>query len=82
MTRKEDNVKAVRISHEILAEMMTTGWRGAVECVFGLPRGAEFVGAEIEPVTGDAQYIFRHPDFPGVAWDQMPLQEVIFKRLP
>ena len=58
--------------------MLTTGWKASIECIQGVPPDAEFVTAEIEPTTGDALYIFWHPDFPGVAWDDMPLLDVAF----
>ncbi len=79
---KWDNIVAVRVSQELLSEMMRQGWKteGVIECLHGVPPDAEFVTAEIEPRAGYAVYIFRHPDFPSVQWEEAPLMNVIFSR--
>jgi hypothetical protein len=76
--------KAVYVSGELFLVIFTEGWRvgdeGIVICEKGLPEGASFVSAKIDPQLNMLALIFEHPDWDDVAVDEpLPVVEIVHR---
>lgn len=73
----------VVISVELFTEILTTGWSGdGVQCVKGLPEGAEFVNMGYDPISDAFSLIFQHESFPPTDPGQMlPIHYMMYSRV-
>lgn len=73
----------VVISAEIFTEILTTGWSGdGVQCVEGLPEGADFINMDYDPVSDSFSLIFQHESFPPTEEAQMlPALPIMYERV-
>ena len=73
---------AVRISQELLIEMLTTGWesQAPLRCIDGVPPGATLMNTFTDPATGDGFYVFQSQEFDVVQHGQhIPIKAVTFQ---
>lgn len=82
---REVHWAVVPVSMELMTEMYTAGWEsGNIRCISGLPAGARFVGAAVEPLPrGVVHLVFEHESFV-VSWpsQRLPEVKVVFEKPP
>ena len=73
----------VAISTDLFVEILTTGWSGdGVQCVEGLPKGAEFVNMGYDPMSDTFPLVFQHESFPPTEPGQMlPIMLIMYRRV-
>jgi hypothetical protein len=78
------HIARIAIGYEMLVEMLTAGWTsrpGWIECIRGLPEGAEFVYSYFDERTQLCWLGFSHPSFEPVELGaEVPIIQPLFRR--
>ena len=59
----ENCVMQFNIHIDLLIQMVTTGYKSAIECVTGLPEGTTYVSQFFDPNTHLVHIVVRHSSF-------------------